>query len=86
MKTPFLKHSKRCPVLDQVAQATFALGLSDAMKYAVAVRVLAGNGLTVIANIGNPAGGTILARSFPSGGTPLGLLGRRWRLRQSLAW
>ena len=35
---------------------------------------LTGGGLTVIANAPNPAGQTILARFFPEGISPLGLL------------
>ena len=44
------------------------------MKYAVVAGALAGGGLTVIANAPNPAGQSILARFFPDGIEPLGLL------------
>jgi hypothetical protein len=64
MKTALLKQVKWRRSFYQAAQSILASGLSDAMEYAVGARVLAGNGLTVIASIGNPAGQTILARSF----------------------
>lgn len=54
--------------------ATLVPGLSDTMKYAVVAGALAGGGLTVIANAPNPAGQAILARYFPEGISPLGLL------------
>jgi hypothetical protein len=54
--------------------ATLVPALSDSMKYAVVAGALAGGGLTVIANAPNPAGQAILARFFPSGIAPLGLL------------
>ena len=77
-------HVKWCRIFFRVAQVTLASGLPVAIKYAVGAGVLAGNGLTVIANPGNSAGQAILARFFPSGIPPLGLLGRRSRLQQSL--
>lgn len=54
--------------------ATLVPNLSEALKYAVVAGALAGGGLTVIANAPNPAGQAILARFFPSGIAPLGLL------------
>lgn len=54
--------------------ATLVPGLSDVLKYAVVAGALAGGGLTVIANAPNPAGQAILARYFPDGIAPLGLL------------
>jgi hypothetical protein len=48
--------------------------LSDSLKYSVVAGALAGGGLTVIANAPNPAGQSILARFFPEGIAPLGLL------------
>jgi len=48
--------------------------LSESLKYAVLAGALAGGGLTVIANAPNPAGQAILARHFPGGIAPLGLL------------
>jgi hypothetical protein len=77
MKTALQKNGNRCSAFDQVAQKNLASGLSYAIKYAVGEKGLAGKGLTVIANSGYPAGQAILARSFPGGTAPLGLLGRR---------
>ena len=54
--------------------ATLVPGLGDSIKYAVVAGAVAGGGLTVIANAPNPAGQAILARFFPSGIAPLGLL------------
>jgi len=44
------------------------------LKYAVVAGAVAGGGLTVIANAPNPAGQSILAKFFPDGISPLGLL------------
>ncbi len=56
----------------------------DAFKYAVFTGVVAGGGLTVIANAPNPAGYTILQRHFEGGIKPLRLflmaLGPTWLL------
>ena len=49
-------------------------GWGDAYKYAVFTGVVAGGGLTVIANAPNPAGYTILSRHFEEGIHPLNLL------------
>lgn len=49
-------------------------GWGDAYKYAVFTGVVAGGGLTVIANAPNPAGYAILARHFDGGIQPLRLL------------
>lgn len=50
--------------------------LSDAMKYFVVAGAVAGGGLTVIANAPNPAGYSILNKSFGASGiSSLGLLG-----------
>jgi len=54
--------------------ATLVPALTDGMKHAVVAGALAGGGLTVIANAPNPAGQAILARHFPEGISPLGLL------------
>ncbi|MBK8475281.1 MAG: putative Na+/H+ antiporter [Opitutaceae bacterium] len=54
--------------------ATLVPSFSDALKYAVVAGAVTGGGLTVIANAPNPAGQTILARHFPEGISPLGLL------------
>ncbi|MCX7005435.1 MAG: putative Na+/H+ antiporter [bacterium] len=54
--------------------ATLVPDLADSMKYAIVAGALAGGGLTVIANAPNPAGQAILARFFPAGIAPLGLL------------
>lgn len=54
--------------------ATLVPGFSEALKYAVVAGAVTGGGLTVIANAPNPAGQTILARFFPEGISPLGLL------------
>lgn len=49
--------------------------LSDVMKYSLVAGAVAGGGLTVIANAPNPAGYSILNKSFgPSGINPLKLL------------
>ena len=48
-------------------------GWGDAFKYAVFTGVIAGGGLTVIANAPNPAGYTILQRHFNGGIKPLKL-------------
>ncbi len=50
-------------------------GLSESMKYALVAGAVAGGGLTVIANAPNPAGYSILQKSFGrSGVNPIGLL------------
>lgn len=85
MMTAVPTYLKWCRVFFQFAKAILASGLSAAMKYAVVVRVLAGKGLTAIANVGNPAGEAILALLFPSGIVPLGFLRSQCRLRQSRA-
>ncbi|MCX6926073.1 MAG: putative Na+/H+ antiporter [Verrucomicrobia bacterium] len=54
--------------------ATLVPDLSDSIKYAIVAGAIAGGGLTVIANAPNPAGQSILARFFPNGIGPLGLL------------
>ncbi len=54
--------------------ATLVPGFSDTLKYAVVAGAVTGGGLTVIANAPNPAGQSILARFFPDGISPLGLL------------
>ncbi len=54
--------------------ATLVPGFSEALKYAVVAGAVTGGGLTVIANAPNPAGQSILARFFPDGISPLGLL------------
>jgi hypothetical protein len=82
MKNMIQKHGKWCSVCVRFAQNTLASGLSYAIKYAVGEKGLAGKGLTVIANKGIPAGQAILARSFPGGIAPLGLLGSRCRLQE----
>lgn len=54
--------------------ATLVPSFSDTLKYAVVAGAVTGGGLTVIANAPNPAGQSILARFFPDGISPLGLL------------
>lgn len=54
--------------------ATLVPNLADTMKIAVVAGAITGGGLTVIANAPNPAGQSILARFFPGGISPLGLL------------
>jgi hypothetical protein len=54
--------------------STLVPGLSPVMKFAVVAGAVTGGGLTVIANAPNPAGQSILARFFPTGISPLGLL------------
>ena len=54
--------------------ASLAPNFSEGMKYAVVAGAVAGGGLTVIANAPNPAGQSLLARYFPDGISPLGLL------------
>jgi hypothetical protein len=54
--------------------ATLVPGFTEAFKYAVVAGAVTGGGLTVIANAPNPAGQAILARYFPGGISPLGLL------------
>lgn len=50
-------------------------GLSDEFRYALVAGAVTGGGLTVIANAPNPAGFSILRRSFEDGAiNPLGLL------------
>src|SRR5690606_2031305 len=48
--------------------------LSDSAKYYIVAGAVAGGGLTVIANAPNPAGYSILNKSFKAGISPLGLL------------
>jgi hypothetical protein len=54
--------------------ASLVTDLGESLKYAVVAGAVAGGGLTVIANAPNPAGQSILAKFFPDGITPLGLL------------
>jgi len=54
--------------------ATLVPNLTDGMKHAVVAGAVTGGGLTVIANAPNPAGQSILAKFFPDGISPLGLL------------
>lgn len=54
--------------------STLVPGLTEGMKYAVVAGAVTGGGLTVIANAPNPAGQSILAKFFPDGISPLGLL------------
>jgi hypothetical protein len=54
--------------------ATLVPNLGDALKIAVVQGAVVGGGLTVIANAPNPAGQALLARFFPGGISPLGLL------------
>lgn len=53
--------------------ASLVPNFSDAMKYAVVAGAVTGGGLTVIANAPNPAGQSILSRSFKDGISPLKL-------------
>jgi hypothetical protein len=54
--------------------ATLVPGFTEPLKYAVVAGAVAGGGLTVIANAPNPAGQAALAKHFPEGISPLGLL------------
>jgi len=54
--------------------ATLVPNLDEGMKLAVVAGAVTGGGLTVIANAPNPAGQSILAKFFPDGISPLGLL------------
>jgi hypothetical protein len=54
--------------------ASLVPDFADHLKYAVVAGAVAGGGLTVIANAPNPAGQSILAKFFPDGVSPLGLL------------
>ncbi|MBL9135838.1 MAG: putative Na+/H+ antiporter [Verrucomicrobiales bacterium] len=54
--------------------ATLVPGFTETMKHAVVAGAVTGGGLTVIANAPNPAGQSILAKFFPEGVSPLGLL------------
>lgn len=54
--------------------ATLVPSLGEALKIAVVEGAVVGGGLTVIANAPNPAGQALLARFFPGGISPLGLL------------
>lgn len=54
--------------------ASLAPDFTEGMRYAVVAGAVAGGGLTVIANAPNPAGQSLLARYFPDGVSPLGLL------------
>ncbi len=54
--------------------ASLVPGFSDNLKYAIVAGAVTGGGLTVIANAPNPAGQSILAKFFPDGVSPLGLL------------
>lgn len=53
--------------------ATLVPHWGDAYKYAVFTGVIAGGGLTVIANAPNPAGYVLLGKHFPDGISPLKL-------------
>ena len=54
--------------------ASLAPGLGPSLRYAVVAGAVVGGGLTVIANAPNPAGQSALARYFPGGIRPAGLL------------
>lgn len=54
--------------------ATLVPNFTESLKFAVVAGAVTGGGLTVIANAPNPAGQSILARFFPDGVSPLGLL------------
>jgi hypothetical protein len=54
--------------------ASLVPDLSAALQYAVVAGAVVGGGLTVIANAPNPAGQAALARYFPEGVAPTGLL------------
>ncbi len=54
--------------------ATLVPDFTESLKFAVVAGAVTGGGLTVIANAPNPAGQSILARYFPDGVSPLGLL------------
>jgi hypothetical protein len=54
--------------------ATLVPDWGSAFKYAIFTGVIAGGGLTVIANAPNPAGYAILGRHFEGGIRPLKLL------------
>jgi hypothetical protein len=54
--------------------STLVPHMTDGMKHAVVAGAVTGGGLTVIANAPNPAGQSLLARYFPDGIAPLGLL------------
>lgn len=58
--------------------ATLIPEWGDAFKYALFTGVIAGGGLTVIANAPNPAGYGILKRHFNNGIHPLKLLAAAW--------
>jgi hypothetical protein len=55
--------------------ASLVPGLGPPLQYAVVAGAVVGGGLTVIANAPNPAGQSALARYFPDGVAPVGLLG-----------
>lgn len=54
--------------------ATLVPAFTETLKYVVVAGAVTGGGLTVIANAPNPAGQATLARYFPDGVSPLGLL------------
>jgi len=54
--------------------STLVPNWGEAFKYAIFTGVIAGGGLTVIANAPNPAGYAILKKHFPQGIKPLNLL------------
>ena len=54
--------------------ASLVPGFGESARYAVVAGAVAGGGLTVIANAPNPAGQSALAKHFPDGVRPLGLL------------
>jgi Putative Na+/H+ antiporter len=54
--------------------ASLVPGLGPSLQYAVVAGAVVGGGLTVIANAPNPAGQSALARYFPDGVAPTGLL------------
>ncbi len=54
--------------------ASLVPGLGPSLRYAVVAGAVVGGGLTVIANAPNPAGQSALARYFPEGVAPAGLL------------
>ncbi len=54
--------------------AALVPGFDPALRLALVAGAVTGGGLTVIANAPNPAGQAVLARHFPDGVSPLGLL------------
>jgi len=54
--------------------STLVPGLTDELKYAVVAGAVTGGGLTIIANVPNPAGQAILKNYFSNGVSPMKLL------------